>query len=174
METVEKLNRYDGFEVIDRFQINKNQHCSILTEWLKATSVLDDFDTLLLQKAQKELIIYEREWNEEELKVNFVSFVIFLSQLNEREKIKTFFERRLSGKVNDIPISVVVDCMIATPMKSGRPNFPYFFLQEFKRSISDDHDRSGGPSRRANARCYDFSPRVESRWQTRLWLLVTR
>ena len=144
MENIEKLNHYDGFEVIDRFQINKNQNCSILLNWLNTGHpVLDDFDSLLLKKAQQELIIYEREWNEEELKVNFVSFVIFLAQINEKEKIKTFFERKLSGKVNDIPISVVVDCMIATPMKSGRPNAPYFFMQEFKRSISDDHDPEG-------------------------------
>jgi hypothetical protein len=33
--------------------------------------------------------------------------------------------------------------MIATPMKSGRPKHPYFFLQEFKKSKGDNHDAEG-------------------------------
>ncbi len=143
MENIERLNHYDGFEVIERFNINKNQTCENLNEWLKVEGEFNGFELELLNKIQKELNLHGRAWNEEELKMNFISFVLFLANVNVPEKIQIFYERRLSGVVNDIPISLVVDSMIASPTKAERPKNPYFFLQEFKRSISDDHDPEG-------------------------------
>jgi hypothetical protein len=139
-----KLNHYDGFEVIDRFQINKNISFETLHQWLAIKEhELTSFESELLEKVRQELVTYEREWNEEELKVNFIGFIFFLAHINEPRRIKTFFERKLIGKVNNIDISVIVDCMIATPLKSGRPASPYFFMQEYKRSLGDDHDPEG-------------------------------
>jgi hypothetical protein len=97
----------------------------------------------MLEEARKHLLIKWDEWNEEELKINFISIVLFAAQLDEPKRINTYFERRLTGKVKDKPISVKVDCMLATPMKSGRPKSPYFFLQEYKRTKGDDHDPEG-------------------------------
>ncbi len=143
MENIERLNHYDGFEVIERFNIDKNQTCENLNEWLKVEGGFNGFELELLNKIQKELILHGRAWNEEELKMNFISFVLFLANVNVPEKIQIFYERRLSGVVNDIPISLVVDSMIASPTKAERPKNPYFFLQEFKRSLGDDHDPEG-------------------------------
>jgi hypothetical protein len=143
MENIEKLNHYDGFEVIERFNIEKNQTCENLEDWLNVKVNLTSFETELLLKIREELQLHSRAWNEEELKINFIGFVFFLAQINVPHKIQTFFERRLSGVVEDIPISVVVDGMVATPTKAERPQTPYFFMQEFKRSISDDHDPEG-------------------------------
>ncbi len=142
-KNIKSLNHYDSFEVIDAFQIDKNLDCESLNDWLQASGELDDFESTLLERVRRELVMYERQWNEEELKVNFIGFVFFLANVNERGKILTFFERKFSGVVNNISISVIVDCMIATPMKSGRPQSPYFFMQEFKRSRGDDHDPEG-------------------------------
>jgi hypothetical protein len=148
METVEKSNHYDGFEVIERFNINKNQTCDSLKEWIDAESTLSDFELELLIQVREELNLHGRAWNEEELKINFVGFVFFLAKINVPNKIQTFFERRLSGIVEGINISVAVDGMIATPTKAERPQNPYFFLQDgsplrFKRSKGDDHDPEG-------------------------------
>jgi hypothetical protein len=143
MENIEKLNHYDGFEVLERFNINRNQSCEHLKNWLDTSGIFSAFELELVQKIQKGLILHGRAWNEEELKMNFVSFVLFLANVNVPEKIQVFFERRLSGTVNDIPISLVVDSMIASPTNANRPKTPYFFLQEFKRSLGDDHDPEG-------------------------------
>ena len=140
----EKVNHYDVNEVIDRFDIDKVFDCKILNNWLeKAEGMLKPFQQEMLEEARQHLIMKWNEWNEEELKVNFISIVLFAAQLDEPKRISTYFERRLAGKVNDKPISVKVDCMLATPMKSGRPKSPYFFLQEYKRSKGDDHDPEG-------------------------------
>ena len=125
-----KLNHYDGFEVIERFNIDKNQSCEILVDWLDAQTTFSAFEQDLLQQIQSELVLHGRAWNEEELKINFIGFVFFLAKLNVPDKIQTFFERKMVGKVEEIPISVVVDGMVASPTKAGRPQVPYFFLQE--------------------------------------------
>lgn len=144
LQEEEKVNHYDVNEVIDRFDIDKIFDCKILKNWLdQADGVLKPFQEEMLEEARKHLLIRWDEWNEEELKINFISIVLFAAQLDEPKRINTYFERRLIGKVKDKPISVKVDCMLATPMKSGRPKSPYFFLQEYKRTKGDDHDPEG-------------------------------
>jgi hypothetical protein len=138
-----KLNHYDGFEVIDRFKIKRNQTCEHLKEWLQVAGEFDDAEMVMLNNIRRSIEVHGRAWNEEELKINFIAFVFYLANIDVPEKIHTFFERRLSGKVDDIDISVVVDGMVATPTFSGLPKTPYFFLQEFKRSLGDDHDPEG-------------------------------
>jgi hypothetical protein len=138
-----KVNHYDIFEVIDRFGIEKIRQCSILEDWMMAQSELTSFEKELSEKARAELEVKWDEWNEEELKMNFIGLILFTAHLDVPKKIRTFYERKLTGKVNDILISVTVDCMIASPMNSGRPKSPYFFLQEFKRSLGDNHDPEG-------------------------------
>jgi hypothetical protein len=139
-----KLNHYDVSEVIDRFEINKIFKCLILKNWVSASSDnLKPSHQEVLEEARLQLEVKWDEWNEEELKMNFVSLVIFVAQLDVPKQISTYYERKLTGKVQNVPISVTVDCMLASPTFSGRPKSPYFFLQEFKRSLGDNHDPEG-------------------------------
>jgi hypothetical protein len=140
----EKVDHYDVNEVIDRFNIEKIFNSAVLNQWVNIPSLpLKTAYQEVLEEVRQNLLLKWDEWNEEELKINFISFVLFVAQLNEPKRIATYFERKLSGKVNDIPISVKVDCMIATPMKSGRPKVPYFCMQEYKKSKGDSHDPEG-------------------------------
>ena len=140
----EKINHYDVNEVIDRFDIDKVFDCQILKTWLEnLNDALKPSHAEILEEARQQLARKWDEWNEEELKIHFIGFVLFCAQLEEPKFISTYFERKLSGKVREIPVSVVVDCMVATPKKSGRPKMPYFFMQEFKRSKGDTHDPEG-------------------------------
>ena len=143
MENVEKLNHYDGAEVIERFNIDKQSECEVLDNWLNVAGTLNDIEEYILDKARKDIKLTGRDWNEEELKMNFVALVFFVASLNVPKKIQVFYERRLSGEVDGIAISVKVDGMLATPTNANRPKMPYFFLQEFKRSLGDDHDPEG-------------------------------
>ena len=140
---MEKLNHYDVFEVIDTFNIEKVQHCDTLKNWLNTSGQLDDFESKLIEEARQNLELKWDEWNEEELKMQFISLVFFVAKPTEHKKISVFYERRLSGNVSDINISLVVDCMLASSTNSGLPKMPYFFLQEFKRSLGDNHDPEG-------------------------------
>jgi hypothetical protein len=139
----EKLNHYDGAEVIERFSIEKSEDCLILNEWLSASGSLTPTEKELLQEIRRDIQITGRDWNEEELKMNFVAIIFFIAKLNVPKKIQLFYERKLSGEVEGIAIAVKVDSMLATPTNANRPKTPYFFLQEFKRSKGDDHDPEG-------------------------------
>ena len=126
----EKINHYDVNEVIDRFDIDKIFDCNILNNWLNnLNDAIKPSHAEILEEARQQLLRKWDEWNEEELKIHFIGFVLFCAQLEEPKFISTYFEGKLAGKVRNIPVSVVVDCMVATPMKSGRPKMPYFFMQ---------------------------------------------
>jgi hypothetical protein len=143
MESGKKLNHYDVYEVIDTFDIDKNFSCQILKNWLDTIGNLNAFEEELIERVRLKLEMKWDEWNEEELKMNFISFVFFVAQIEEPRRISTFYERKLAGEVANVSISLVVDCMLASPTKSGQPKSPYFFLQEFKRSLGDSHDPEG-------------------------------
>ena len=141
---MEKVNHYSIDAVLDSYSIEVVSECEHLDNWLAAPpSELSTLDKLLLAELPEELRENERSWNEEELKINFIGAVFRIAQLNVKGVLKTFFERAISGTVQGKKISVVVDCMVASPRKSGNPQAPYFFLQEFKRSKGDRHDPEG-------------------------------
>ena len=139
-----KLNHYDVYEVIDTFNIEKNRNCEVLKNWLNISNTeLSSFESEMIEQARQRLELKWDEWNEEELKMHFISIVFFITNLDEPKQIGTFFERKFFGEVNEIAIFVIVDCMLASPTNSGQPKLPYFFLQEFKRSLGDNHDPEG-------------------------------
>jgi hypothetical protein len=141
MEILE--NVYDYAEVVERFNIEKQAECTTLDNWLDVSGTLTEIEQYILDAVQKDIKLVGRDWNEEELKMNFVAMVFFVAKLNVPKKIQVFYERRLNGEVEGIAISVKVDGMLATPTNANRPKTPYFFLQEFKRSLGDDHDPEG-------------------------------
>ncbi len=143
MENIEKLNHYDGSEVLERFDIKKNMTCHILKDWLNVEGTLTSIELGILEDVRFDLEKDGRYWNEEELKLNFIALVFYLAKINVKDEIKVFYERPISGKVENINISVKVDAMIASATAANRPKVPYFFLQEFKRSLGDDHDPEG-------------------------------
>ena len=77
--------------------------------------------------------------------MNFISLVLFVAQVEVAKSIATFYERKLSGHVNNIGISLVVDCMFASTTNSGLPKMPYFFLQVQNNQCGDSHERNVAP-----------------------------
>lgn len=141
---MKKLNHYSLEEVIDLYEINVSKNTQALQHWLSVSELhLSDWEGKLIQDLPTMLLEWENTWNEEELKMYFISPIIRVAHLNEVGVLGTYFERTLKGVVENYAIHVIVDCMVATPKKSGSPNAPYFFLQEFKRSKGDTHDPEG-------------------------------
>lgn len=140
----EQLNHYNKSEVIDRFEINKIFDSPLLHEWISVLPIqLKASHQDILEEARLDLSYKWGEWNEEELKMNFISVVLLVAQVKEAKRIGLYYERKFFGEVNSIPISLIVDCMLAAPSLSGQPKSPYFFLQEFQQSLGDGHDAEG-------------------------------
>ncbi|MEY4904870.1 MAG: hypothetical protein RLZZ292_2685 [Bacteroidota bacterium] len=144
MKNIEKINHYSFEEVLDGFNIRPVKKCKTLEDWMNApASLIKPAHESMLEDLPEEYNDNHIGWNEEELKMNIISIIFKVANVNERDSVKTFYERRLSGNVENKKISVIVDCMIASHTNSGKPKTPYFFMQEFKRSKGDSHDPEG-------------------------------
>ncbi len=121
-------------KVLTTFNIQPVEQCEHLNAWMNTEIALNDFEEQTIDLALKKYSELGRGWNEEELKMHFISPVLSVADLNEKQLCKTFFERPLSGVINNYELNVVCDCLIASYNVAGLPEKPYFFLQEFKQA----------------------------------------
>ncbi len=137
--------QYDIDYVLDAFNVQKiNFSSPLLDDWLQVSvGQLTTFQEQLFQETLTDLIEYAEVWNEEELKVNAISVIFRLAELNQPPIVKTFFERRIYKKVGQHTISVVVDLMLAAVLGKGTPKHPYFFMQEMKKEKRYQNDPEG-------------------------------
>ncbi len=80
------------------------------------------------------------DWNEVELENKFISPLIVLSHIDNRN-FSYFLERDLTAKVDQITLSGIVDGMIASGFRS--PKKPFFCLHEYKRESDPNGDPKG-------------------------------
>ena len=115
---------------------------------------LTNIETAIIDMALER---YEQQadgWNEEELKMNFISHILSVANPNITSVCKIFFERPLSGIVGKYELNVITDCFVASYDEAGLPLNPYFFLQmrnaaRFKQSQRfGKSDGSGRPPTR--------------------------
>jgi hypothetical protein len=129
--------------LLDEFNVEVVDQHDVLDTWLNATVELSKEHKILLEDCRLNFLKQGDEWNEEELKLKFLSFLFYIANVEVDKKLQTFFERPLATNIDDISLSVVTDCMIATPKGKGVPKLPYFFLQEFKKQKGDKNDPEG-------------------------------
>ena len=130
---MEKFFKFTGTAMIDAFGIITISNCPELNLWLDNTGeTVTDFENTLLDLALERFAELSKAWNEEELKMHFISSIFMVANPNITGVCKTYFERPLEGIVQNKLMHVKTDCMIAQPKLGGDPDKPYFFLQEFK------------------------------------------
>jgi hypothetical protein len=136
--------KYDVDNLAEAFNIQAVDDCQVLTGWLRTTATLSAYELETVEVLRQKLVKSGSNWNEEELKIQFIGVLLYVADIDEDKKIKTFFERPLSAIVRDIPLSVIADCVVASPKGlGGSPRSPYFFLQEYKKSKGDKQDPEG-------------------------------
>jgi len=121
------------------FGLNQIDKMELLDTWLLANKEITEIETLFLEKYKNKIKKYHKTWNEDELKLHFIGPLLMLVDFNS-DLYKSFSQRTLSAKINDILVSGKVDFLIATGL--NKPKKPYFFLHEFKptRKITNDPD----------------------------------
>lgn len=120
-------------DIFDAFAFKRSTKCEILNHWFSTTSKLTEIQEAILEEKRLLLIEEGDGWNEEELKMQFLAFLLDIVRINEPDKIKLFYERPLSAIIDNYELNVICDAMVATPKGIGKPKKPYFFLQEFKK-----------------------------------------
>jgi hypothetical protein len=124
----------------ETYEIQRTGDCQHLDEWVSAKYDLTDFEQTLFDNIFSKTKDDVNYFNEEELKMHLISPLFLIADINVSKKIRIFFERPLKAEIRNFSLSVICDCMAATPMQFNKPKRPYFFLQEYKKGKGDDKD----------------------------------
>ncbi len=111
-----------------------------LNDWLSAKGEINEADMVLLEDVRKKLIENADSWNEEELKMHFISIVIYLARFNN--PIRTYYDREISIEIEGTEISSKVDMLLSKGV-GELIRIPYFFLHEYKREKKYSGDPIG-------------------------------
>ena len=116
------------------------ENTDILNDWLSAKGEINEIDMILLEDVRKKLIENADSWNEEELKMQFISFVIYLAKFSK--PIRTYYDREIWAEIDGIFVSSKVDMMLSKGIGEMMKT-PYFFLHEYKREKKYSGDPIG-------------------------------
>jgi hypothetical protein len=111
---------------------------ALLKGWLTSQSIqLNQVETDLIEQARLNLEDNILFWNEEELKMYFLSVVIRL--VNYGEGIRGYFDREISAVVQDIPLKSKADYMVAKGF-GDIIETPFFCFHEYKQEKKPSED----------------------------------
>ena len=112
----------------------------LLSEWLSAEGELASEELFLLDKVLLKLIDNGDSWNEEELKMQFISMVTFLAYFDN--PIRTYYDREISETKDGHFLTCKADMMLSKGI-GELIKTPYFFLHEYKREKKYSGDPIG-------------------------------
>jgi len=130
-----KVRQYDEGELIEMFNLTRlggNKAHPLMQEWTSAICQLHAGEQYLFDQITDDLINKIVGWNEEMLKMNFISPILILGHLLETKKYKTYYEAIIEATVDTYFLKTKADMMIATGILE-RAKTPYFYFQEYKK-----------------------------------------
>jgi hypothetical protein len=135
MREEERANKnWSEGEMIDTFDLNRiiNAPTPLMREWLDVKIPdLNVGEQYYFDKALAKIQISFSGWNEEDLKMKFISPILELGQMIEDDVVIGYFDKIISAVVEGIKLTVKSDFMLA---KGTLDYFttPYFHFQEYK------------------------------------------
>ncbi len=124
-------------EVEEKFNLRQKETLVPLEEWLNNPETISDSHRQSLLKLRQRLREYVNGWNEVEMKMKFISFLIDMADY-DTAKYHTFFDRPLTATIGTEQINGIVDLLIA--QGKNVPKHPFFCLHEYKPSIPSSKD----------------------------------
>lgn len=129
-----KIKSYSETELIKMFSLTRlsgNNKMPLMTRWTSAIlnlkeSEQEQFEEIY-ENAEKNII----GWQEEDLKMQLIAPILFLSKLRNTDRYYTFFERTLEDTIDGYFLETKTDFMVASG-SVGIFEAPYFHFQEYK------------------------------------------
>jgi len=126
-----KFEDWHSHDIIQLLQIKRIFKSDALQEWLKTSALMPTVIQDQLEPLRYRLELYHSEWNEDELKFQFIA--PFIQSIHFwGEKFGQYSQRSLVYRYGEIEVNGVVDWMAA--YGGYAPQKPYFFLHEYKKS----------------------------------------
>jgi hypothetical protein len=129
-------------EVEDTFSLVKLSSFDLFDQWLAAAHEPDHVRTVLMDEIRKDLIEYANSWNEDELKMCFISPLIALIHYSNPQ-YKIFTQRNLSAKFEDLGVEANGRIEWLISKGKQKPKQPFFCLHEYKQENRMDSDPLG-------------------------------
>ncbi len=139
---VQRKREYTEAEFIDMFKLTRivEYKTALMQEWLTvAEPVFDIFEQRTFDTAINQAIKNIFGWSEEDLKMKFISHILPLGHLVDNGRFYTYFEKIVSGQIDNIKLRVKTDFMVAAGVVDV-PRNPYFHFQEYKPSKNPTGD----------------------------------
>ncbi|WP_083235046.1 hypothetical protein, partial [Candidatus Marithrix sp. Canyon 246] len=121
-------------------EIKRNISIEIFSDWFKADIELNQNDQDFFNNLIKENYFLIESYNEEELKVKFIAPILNRVKFTDVDhEIRDFYEEKLTYKTDKFILTGTTDFLVAKGLEYSK--IPYFFIQEFKKSIKNDDPR---------------------------------
>ena len=134
--------KYSEGQLVDTFKLNRiaEYQTEQMKDWLNVeTPSFNIPEQYIFDNALTKAIKNISGWNEEDLKMKFISDILPLGHLEDNGRFMTYFEKSLSAVVEGISLSVKTDFMVAAGVLDY-PKHPYFHFQEYKPSKNPSGD----------------------------------
>ncbi len=144
-----KIKQWSEAEIIDTFGLTKTKlngklsiksNTNLLEKWLDTTTILSNEDAKTVTNLAQEALENVENWNEEDLKMNFIAFIIAISGLKSNDKFRSLYEKTVQATVEGHFLKAKTDFMIAKGVMD-LVKVPYFHFQEYKK----EKDPNGDP-----------------------------
>jgi hypothetical protein len=132
-------------ELIKTFRLNRvtSVQTALIQEWLNtATPVFDVVEQSIFDKVLLRALNHIEGWNEEELKMKFISPILDLGQMIDDPQVIGYFDKTISTTVENIKLIVKSDFMLAKGVLDIFDT-PYFHFQEYKPNKNPTGDSMG-------------------------------
>jgi hypothetical protein len=139
-----KAKQYSEAELIKMFGLNRinEVYTPLMQEWLDCTTTLMDDEQMLFDRIQKRAKKKIDGWQEEELKMKFIAFVLELARLDDSDVYSTYLETTIEATVEGNFLKTKTDFMVAKGILD-LPETPYFHFQEWKKHRDPNGDPVG-------------------------------
>lgn len=135
------FSKWTKEEIEEEFGLYADRNYALLQEWIDVSPSVSDEEQRILSQLSQKLLTYVHDWNEEELKVYFIAFILDFADFWQPH-YRPFLERELSVEYAEGKrLWGIVDFFVASGKQSPRELF--FFLHEYKKQADTSNDPIG-------------------------------
>ncbi|MCP4349232.1 MAG: hypothetical protein GY795_27445 [Desulfobacterales bacterium] len=129
------FSKWTKEEIEEEFGLYDDRNYALLQEWIDVSPSISDEEQRIISRLSQKLLTHVHDWNEEELKVCFIAFILDLADFYQPH-YRPFLERELSVEYAEGKrLWGVVDFLVASGKQS--PREPFFFLHEYKKQADN-------------------------------------
>lgn len=120
--------------------IKRNISIEVFRNWFEAEIQISHDDKVYLNDLISENYFLIESYNEEELKVKFIAPILNRVKFTDvAHEIRDFYEERITYQADQFILTGTTDFLVSKGLEYSKK--PYFFLQEFKKSMRHDDPR---------------------------------